>query len=136
MITLTRTGELPDFALLTYYSRVFLRESFGLEPMPSLGLHWALYATYSAALLIAAVRYVRREPDRVLTGMLAFSGVFGLVTGDVLRRPLLQIQLILLFPAWGLALALVAWTAVHLTEGGDSDRVRLRRLLIPAAARP
>ena len=81
VITLARTGELPDLGLLTYFSRLFLRESFGLAPMSSLGLHWALYATYAAALLIAAVRYVRREPDRALTGMLAFSGVFGLETG-------------------------------------------------------
>src|SRR5262245_17238157 len=63
-ITVARTGELPDFSLLTYYSRLFLRESFGLSPMSSLGLHWALYATYSAVLVTAAVRYVRREPDR------------------------------------------------------------------------
>ena len=133
-ITLARTGELPDFSLLTYYSRLFLRESFGLAPMSSLGLHWALYATYSAVLVIAAVRYVRREPDRVLTGMLAFSGVFGLVTGMYFVGRSLQIQLILLFPAWGLALALAAWTAITSLRAADSDRVRLRRLLIPACA--
>ena len=71
-ITLIRTGQLPDPALLTYFNRVFVRDAYGLQPMPTLGLHWALYATYAAALLIAAARYVR-ESDRVLTGMLAFS---------------------------------------------------------------
>jgi hypothetical protein len=133
-ITLVRTGELPDFSLLTYYSRLFLRESFGLAPMSSLGLHWALYATYSAVLVVTAVRYVRREPDRVLTGMLAFSGVFGLITGMYFVGRSLQIQLILLFPAWGLALALAAWTAVRSLRDANSDWVRLRRLLIPACA--
>jgi hypothetical protein len=132
--TFARTGQLPDFSLLTYYNRLFLRESFGLSPMSSLGLHWALYATYSAVVVLAAVRYVRREPDTVLTGMLAFSGVFGLVTGMYFVGRSLQIQLMLLFPAWGLALALAAWTAAGSLRAARSDRVRLRRLLIPACA--
>jgi hypothetical protein len=85
-------------------------------------------------LVAAAVRYVKREPDRVLTGMLAFSGVFGLVTGMYFVGRSLQIQLMLLFPAWGLALALAAWTAVGSLRAEGSDRVRLRRLLIPACA--
>jgi hypothetical protein len=133
-ITLVRTGELPDPALLTYYNRLFLRDSYGLQPMSSLGLHWALYATYAAALLIAAVRYVRDEPDRVLTGMLAFSAIFGLVTGMYFVGRSSQFQLILLFPAWGLSLALVAWTTAHSLRSAASDRTRLRRLILPATA--
>jgi hypothetical protein len=133
-ITLVRTGELPDPALLTYYNRLFLRDSYGLQPMSSLGLHWALYATYAAALLIAAVRYVRAEPDRVLTGMLAFSAIFGLVTGMYFVGRSSQFQLMLLFPAWGLSLALVAWTAAHALWSSAYDPVRLRRLTVPACA--
>ena len=133
-ITLIRTGELPDPALLTYYNRVFLSDSYGLEPMHSLGMHWALYATYAAALLVAAVRFVRREPDRVLTGMLAFSAVFGLVTGMYFVGRSSQFQLMLLFPAWGISLALLAWIAVHSLRAAASDRARLRRLLLPALA--
>jgi hypothetical protein len=132
-ITLVRAGELPDPALLTYYNRLFLRDSYGLQPMSSLGLHWALYATYAAALLIAAVRYVRAEPDRVLTGMLAFSAIFGLVTGMYFVGRSSQFQLMLLFPAWGLALALLAWTAAHSLRSAALDRTRLRRLLLPAS---
>jgi hypothetical protein len=111
-VTLVRTGELPDPALLTYYNRLFLRDSYGLQHMSSLGLHWAVYATYAGALLIAAVRYVRDEPDRVVTGMLAFSAIFGLVTGMYFVGRSSQFQLMLLFPAWGLSLALLAWNAV------------------------
>jgi hypothetical protein len=131
-ITLIRTGELPDPALLTYYNRLFLRDSFGLEPMSSLGVHWALYATYAAALLVAAVRVVRRDPDRVLTGMLAFSGVFGLATGMYFVGRSTQFQLMLLFPPWGLSLALLTWTAIHSLRAAAADRARLRRLLLPA----
>src|SRR4029077_13382406 len=80
-VILLRAGEVPNPTLLTYFNRLFLRDSFGLVPMPTLGLHWALYATYAAALLIAAVRFVRAAPDRTLTAMLAFAGTFGLGPG-------------------------------------------------------
>jgi hypothetical protein len=133
-ITLIRTGQLPDPPLLTYYNRLFLREAFGLVPMHSLGLHWALYATYAATLLVAAVRYMRNEPDRVLTGMLGFSAVFGLVTGMYFVGRSLQFQLMLLFPAWGFSLALLAWTVAHSLRAVASDRLRLRRLLLPGFA--
>jgi hypothetical protein len=130
-IVLIRTGQLPDLSLLTYYNRLFLQDAYGLQPMPSLGLHWALYATYAAALLMAAVRYVRDDPDRTMTGMLAFSGVFGLVTGMYFVGRSSEFQLMLLFPAWGFALALVAWTAAGSLRRAGADSLRLRRLLLP-----
>jgi hypothetical protein len=132
LLTLFRTGELPDPALLTYFNRLFLRDSYGLEPMSSLGMHWLLYATYVAALLMAAVRYVRNDPDRVLTAMLGFSSIFGLVTGMYFVGRSSQYQLMLIFPAWGFALALVAWSAARALRSVAGDRTRLRRLLIPA----
>ena len=133
-VLLIRTGELPNPALLTYFNQLFLRESFGLQPMSSLGLHWALYATYVAALLIAVTRYVRNRPDRALTGMLAFSAVFGLVTGMYFVGRSAQFQLMLLFPAWGLSLALVAWTAAGALRSAAREGRPLRRLLLPACA--
>src|SRR5262249_36751238 len=63
-VPLTRRGELPAPSLPTYYNRLFLRDAYGLVPMPSLGLHWAMYATYVAALLTAAVRHLREEENR------------------------------------------------------------------------
>jgi hypothetical protein len=133
-ITLIRAGELPDPSLLTYYSRVFLREAYGLLPMPARGLHWAVYATYVAALLLAAIRFVRRDPDRTTTAMLAFSATFGLTSAMYFVGRSSQFQLILLFPVWGLALALVALVALRAVQATRGDRESLRRLLIPAAA--
>ncbi len=133
-VVLLRTGELPDPTLLTYWNRIFLRDSYGLLAMPSLGLHWALFATYAGALLMAAVRYVRDDPDRTLTAMLAFSGLFGLATGMYFVGRSSQFQLMLLFPAWGLALALVAWTALGALRKNRGNRERLTRLLLPACA--
>jgi hypothetical protein len=133
-VILIRSGELPDPGLLTYFNRLFLRDSFGLVPMPTLGLHWALYATYAAALLMAAVRYVRNDPDRTLTAMLAFSGTFGLGTAMYFVGRSSPFQLMLLFPVWGLALALVAWTALRSLRAARRDRTSLMRLLLPGCA--
>jgi hypothetical protein len=133
-VTLVRTGSFPDPALLNYYSRLVLRQSFGLLPMPSLGLHWAMYATYAGALVAATVRYVRREPDRTLTAMLAFAGAFGLISGMYYVGRSNELQLMILFPVWSLCLALVAWGAAGALRSARGDTVRLRRLLIPAAA--
>jgi hypothetical protein len=134
VITLIRAGELPSFELLSYFSRIFLREAFGLEPMPSGGLHWGMYATYLAALLVAAVRFVRRDPDRTMTAMLVFSGTFGLTTAMYFVGRSTQFQLILLFPAWGLALGLLTVVAIAALRSASEDRARLRRILIPACA--
>jgi hypothetical protein len=49
--------------------------------MPLLGLHVAIYLTYVAAIGTATVRAVRGEDGRLLTGLLAWSGVFGLGVG-------------------------------------------------------
>jgi hypothetical protein len=133
-ITLILAGGLPNPSYLTYFSRLFLQDSYGLVPMHTLGLHWALYLTYGGALVVAAVRYVRGDPDRALTGMLAFAGVFGLVTAMYFVGRSSQFQLLLLFPAWGLALALLAWTAGRALRSAVGHPDRLRRLLVPAGA--
>lgn len=133
-VTLIRTGSLPDPALLNYYSRLVLRQSFGLMPMPSLGLHWALYATYASALVMAAVRQTRAEADRLLTAMLGFAGAFGLISGMYYVGRSVEFQLMILFPIWAFCLVLVAWSAGTALRADRQDRTRLRRILVPAAA--
>jgi hypothetical protein len=133
-ITLVRTGELPNPSLLSYYNRLFLRDSFALLPMPSLGLQWALYATYAAALITAAVRYSRNVGRPVETGMLAFTGAYGLITGMYFVGRSSQFQLMLLFPVWAFCLAVLAWTAARSLRAARGDTPALRRLLIPATA--
>ena len=67
-VILLRAGELPNPTLLTYFNRLFLRDSFGLVPMPTLGLHWALYATYVGGAAAGGgplrPRPSRSHPDR------------------------------------------------------------------------
>ena len=132
-VTLIRAGGLPDPGKLFYFSRIFGRDSYGAEPMPALGLHIWLYFTFAAAIVTAAVRHARRSPDTVLTGMLAYSGVFGLLAGSYFVGRSLPWQLLLLFPTWGLAGCLLAWTAfVHLREARAVGG--LRRSILPAFA--
>ena len=133
-VILARSGELPNPSYATYWSSSFARDGFGLAPMPTLGLHWALYFTYAAALLVATVRCVRFEPDRTLTGMLAFAGVFGILSGLYFGGRSLPWQLMLLFPVWGFALALLAWTVGLSLRSARGDWLRLRRLILPALA--
>ncbi|MGA8217362.1 MAG: hypothetical protein WB771_02260, partial [Solirubrobacterales bacterium] len=59
---------------------------------------------------------------------------FGLATGMYFVGRSSQFQLMLLFPAWGLALALVAWTALGALRKNRGNRERLTRLLLPACA--
>src|ERR1700752_2007299 len=42
-VILVRSGELPNPSFATYWSAAFARDGYGLEPMPTLGVHWALY---------------------------------------------------------------------------------------------
>jgi hypothetical protein len=133
-VILVRSGELPSPSFATYWSSTFARDGYGLEPMPTLGLHWAIYLTYAAALLSAAVRYVRRDPDRVLTGMLAFSGILGLLTGFYFAGRSVPWQLMLLFPIWAFALSLLTFMVVGSLRRARGDSLRLRRLALPAVA--
>jgi len=109
-VILVRSGELPNPDLFGYPSRL-ARHGYTLAPMPPFGLHWLLYLTYLGAVLTAAVRYVTHAPDRTLTGMLAFAGIFGLSTAGYFAGRSLPWQLWGLLAPWGLALALLGWTA-------------------------
>jgi hypothetical protein len=128
---LLRTGELPDFGLLGWVAQL-ARHGYGLIAIPPWGLHWVLYVTYAAAILTAAVRFANRAPDRALTGMLGFAGVFGLATGGYFAGRSVPWQLWGLFPAWGFALALLAWTAWLALRSARAGRSSLRRVIVAA----
>jgi hypothetical protein len=134
VVTIVRAGELPDLVSLAYYSDLFAREAFGLTPMPTLGLHIALYVTFVAAILVAAVRYAQARDNSTLTAMLAYAGIFGLLTSLYFAGRSLPWQLMLLFPAWGLALALLAWIAARSLSSVRSTRAPLARALLPSLA--
>jgi len=106
-LTLARAGSLPHLALLVRYARLFARTGFAQYPMPALGLHVVIYLTYVAAIGVATVRAIGRERNRLLTGMLAWSGVFGLGAGAYYAGRSTPDDLPAMFFPWALALALL-----------------------------
>ncbi|HZV73109.1 MAG TPA: hypothetical protein VFF79_05270 [Conexibacter sp.] len=113
VLTLARAGALPDLGLLLRFSRLFARAGFGMYPMPRLGLHLVIYLTYVAALGVATVRALRAEPDRALTGMLAWSAVFGLGAGAYFVGRSTPDGLPAMFFPWSLTLALLMIPALR-----------------------
>jgi len=107
LFTLVRSGSLPDPALLDEWPRIFTRLGWFSLGMPPASLHLALYATFAATLLVAAVRLARRAPDVLLTGMLAWSGVFGLAAASYYAGRSDELKLASMFSAWAFALALL-----------------------------
>lgn len=133
-LALARTGSLPDPSLFSYYSRLYASQGFGLQPMPSVGMHLLLYVTFAGALLAAAARRSAGIGGRTVDAMLAFAGVFGLGASSYYAGRSNAITLVALFPAWGLALALLTWTAVRWVATVDDRRQLLTPLGLLALA--
>lgn len=117
LFTLARAGALPNPALFTEYPRLFTNLGWFEIPLPLGGFYLVIYATFAAAVAVAAVRVVRREADVLLTGMVAWSGVFGLLAGGYFVGRPDAAKLYALLGAWGFALLLLtvvcvrAWSA-------------------------
>lgn len=113
LLTLSRTGSLPHPSLLLEWPRVFTDLGWFSIPLPSTGLHLLLYATFVAAIGAAAVRVAQRAGDALLTAMLAWSGVFGLLAGGYFVGRPDTYKLDGMLSAWCFALALLTVLAVR-----------------------
>jgi hypothetical protein len=107
LLTLVRAGALPRFSLMLEYPRLFGVTGWVALPMPSVGFQLVLYATFAAALCVAAVRLLHGEQERLLTGLLAWSGIFGLAAGSYYAGRSDNLKLAALFSAWALSLVLL-----------------------------
>jgi hypothetical protein len=114
LLLLLRTGELPHPSLATRYARLFAVDGFGMSPLhPQLGLSTVIYLTYVAAIGAAIVLVLRRSADALLTGLLLWSGVFGLGAGSYYVGRSIPEVLTNMFPAWGLAVTLLTVVVVR-----------------------
>lgn len=114
LVTLIRAGALPNPAKAVAFARVYTRTGVGLWPLLRLfGLPLVAYLTYAAAIGVATVRALRGAQNRTLTGMLAWSGIFGLGSAAYYMGASTILAVATLFPAWGLSLALLAVVAVR-----------------------
>lgn len=108
VLLLVRTGSPPDFSLLFRYARIFMLGGFSMLPMrPIIGLSTIIFLTYVATIAIATVRALRGEPDRLMTGLLVWIGVFGLGQGAYYIGHSLSEVLVYSFPCWAFAITLL-----------------------------
>jgi hypothetical protein len=135
VLTLLVAGSLPHFSMLLTFPRIYGAGSFGLLPMPTLGLHLALYATFAAAIVLATVRAAANDgsADPALTGALAWAGVFGLGAGAYFVGRSHPHVLIDLFSAWSLAITLLAIAIVPAILRRPSRRPELAEALVLVA---
>lgn len=122
-VTLIRAGALPDPGRALAFARIFGMGGFGLDRIPHLlGLPLVVYLTYAAALGVATVRAATRAPNRVLTGMLAWSAIYGFGSGAYYVGESVPRGIPTTFPPWSFALALL--TVVALGQIARSPRRR------------
>jgi len=107
LFAVVRAGRLPDPRIALEYPRLFGKDGWHLAPMHMFGFHMAAYVTFAAAIVVAAVRARQRAEDVVLTGMLAWSGGFGLLAGSYYVGESEPGSMLTLFSAWFFALALL-----------------------------
>jgi len=113
LLTLLRAGAFPDPAILLEWPRIFTKLGWFARPMPPVSLHLAVYATFVAAILVAAVRLRSRRGEIPLTGMLAWSGVFGLLASSYYIGNSDESKILALFSAWAFALMLLTIATVQ-----------------------
>jgi hypothetical protein len=131
LLTLARAGSLPQLWRLTDYARLYAQDGFGMLPIREpFGLHVVIYLTFVAAIATATVRAVRAAPNRVLTGMLAWSGVFGLGAGSYFVGRSHPEALVPLFSAWALSLALLTAVVVSHLASARTRRPSLAAMTV------
>jgi len=117
-LTLVHAGALPQFGRLVDYARLYTVGGLALMPIPGIfGVHLLIFLTHAAAIVVATTRRLRGAPNRVLTGMLVWAGVFGLGAGSYYVGRSHPVGLAFQFSAWGLSLALLTVVAARELAG-------------------
>lgn len=130
LLSLVRSGRVPDFGLAIYFARQFAVSGFYMLPMTSTGLHLVIGLTFAGALVRAVFRSTaaahQGDRARLLTGSLAYGSVFGFGASSYYVGRSHPEVLVALFSAWAFVLALLAWDAfVDLRRSGTpSTRTR------------
>jgi hypothetical protein len=134
VFTLLRAGGLPQLARLTRYEDIYAVTGFYMFPTPTAGLHIIVFMTFAAALLMGCLRTRSQHLDQAMTGALIFSGTFGLGAGFYYMGRSFPEVLAALFPAWGLATALLCLLGLKALSGAAPRTIVWPSRLLPAAA--
>lgn len=113
ILTLVRTGSFVHIGALFVFARLFGLTGLTDLSTPTLGLHIVIYLTYVAAIGVATVRAVGGERGRLLTGLLVWSGIYGLGLGGYYMGRTTPEAVEMMFSAWALALAFLAVVGIE-----------------------
>jgi hypothetical protein len=130
LLTVVRTGQLPRLGLLLDYPHLFGVDGWHLTLMKPFGFHLAAYVTFAAAIVVAVVRTGRRGDDAVLTGMLAWSGGFGLIAGSYYVGESEAGSMLALLSAWFFCLAVLVVAVARSLAARDWRRPTLIELTV------
>jgi hypothetical protein len=119
-LVLVRTGAAPHPELLVHYAHVFAVDGFSMIPIrPLVGVDLVVFLTYVAAVGVATARALRRDADRLLTGLLVWSGIFGLGAGSYYVGHSISELLMYMLPAWAFTVTLLAVAALRAIAATD-----------------
>ncbi|HEU4702969.1 MAG TPA: hypothetical protein VFS37_10845, partial [Conexibacter sp.] len=131
LLTLARAGQLPQLGRVVEYARVYSAAGYAMLPLPgALGLHTAIYLTYVGAIGVATARALGGARNRVLTGMLAWTGVFGLGSAAYYVGRSQHEALRTTFSVWALALALLTYVALRALAAHPRRRPSIATLAV------
>jgi hypothetical protein len=130
LLTLLRSGSLPQPTLLFEFGRLYAIGGWAQLPMPEVGLHLAVLLVFAAALVTAVVRVASADEDRLMTAMLAWIGVFGLAVSVYYGARAHPFALVYLFGPWAFAVALLTVVAMRALAARGWRRPALPQLAI------
>jgi hypothetical protein len=129
-LTLVHGGRLPRFGLLLEFPHLFGVLGWTGTPMPRYGFHLVMYATFTAAIAVAVIRALRPARQRALTGMLAWSGVFGLLAGSYYVGRSDPFKLGSLFSPWAFCLAFLVIVVTRSLAAREWRRPRVAEVAV------
>jgi hypothetical protein len=130
LLTVLRAGALPNPGIFLEWPRIFTGLGWFSLPLPTVGLHLAVYATFVGAIVTGAVRVARREDDVLLTGMLLWSGVFGLAAGGYFVARPDVFKMTAMLSAWSFALTPLVIVCVRALPASRGRRPQFAHLLV------
>jgi hypothetical protein len=114
LFTLARAGELPKAEFLTEFPHLYGIGGWEQLPAPELGIYLVVFGTFAAALVLAAVRVARGgDRDPLMTSMLGWIGVFGLLSSVYYAGRAHPMGLFDFFGPWAFALVLLGILVVR-----------------------
>ncbi|MDQ3723752.1 MAG: hypothetical protein M3376_12000 [Actinomycetota bacterium] len=127
-LTLIRSGQLPDFGQLVYFSRQFATAGFFMLPIDTVfGLPGIILLTFVTAIALGATPVLLgdRAPDarsRVRTAVLVHTGVFGLGVYAYWVGRSADAVLAATFLVWAFALAALAFEGLRFARAFSATR--------------